>query len=253
MVCPLVREYARHVSEHADAVRTRFAATAEAIAQRADERADALHERVRRLVAPAGGERALDSGTGTGALAFALAPLVREVVAVDVVPELLAEASRRAARHPNVSFVEADASRLPFADGAFDLAGTLFVLHHVARPELVVAELTRVTRPGGTVLVADQVAAADPLAALELNRFERARDPSHTRTLSDADLRGLFEANGLVLARGEIEEERRALAPYLDRAACGGEARERALALAPGRDSYIATIGWYVLRHPALT
>ena len=245
-----MRDYARRVSEHADAVRARFAATAEAVAQRADERAAVLGARVRRLLAPTGDERALDSGTGAGALAFALSPLVREVVAADVVPELLAEARRRADAHPNVTFVEADAHELPFADGEFDLAASAFVLHHVARPELVVAELTRVTRPGGTLLVADQLAPADPLAALELNRFERARDPSHTRVLSDADLRGLFEANGLVLVRAETEEERRELAPYLDRAACSGEARDRALALAPGRDSYTATIGWHVLRRP---
>ncbi len=239
------------MSEHADAGRARFAETAEAVGRRSDERAAELARRIRRLVSPTGEERALDSGSGTGALAFALAAFVREVVAVEIVPELLAEGRRRAAAYANVTFVDADATRLPFADAEFDVAGTLSVVHHVPRPELLLAELVRVTRPGGTVLVADQVAPADPLAALELNRFERARDPSHTRVLSDADLRGLFDVNGLVLVRAELEEERRELAPYLDCAGCGGEARERTLALAPGGESYVATIGWYVLRRPA--
>ncbi len=241
------------VAGNADAVRARFAASAEALAALTDERAGALAERVRRMLDLRGDERALDAGAGTGALAFALAPLVREVVAMDLVPEMLELGRRRAAEYPNVTFVEGDAAQLPFEAGAFDLSAALSLLHHVPRPEVVVAELTRVTRLGGTVLVVDQVAPADPLAALELNRFERTRDPSQTRVLSEADLRGLFEANGLVLVRDLVEQERRELGGYLDRAGCGGEERERALALAPGQESYVATVGWYVLRKPALT
>ena len=235
-----------------DAGRRRFAATAARIAGHADDRADALRERVRRFVPLDGRERALDAGTGTGALAFALSPFVREVVAVDVVPELLAEAQRRAQEYPNVEVREADATALPFGDAEFDVAGSLRTLHHVARPELVVSELVRVTRPGGHVLVVDQIAPIDPLAALELDRFERARDPSHTRTLPDTDMRGFFDANNLVLRRAEFETDRRELEPYLDLAGCEGEARDRARALAGGGAAYTATIGWYLLLKPGL-
>jgi SAM-dependent methyltransferase len=235
-----------------DAVRRRFAVTAERLGRLTDERADALRERVRRFVPLAGDERALDAGTGTGALAFALGPLVREVVAVDVVPELLEQARTRAGRHPNVSFREGDATALPFGDGEFDLAGSLRTLHHVPRPELAVAELARITRPGGMILVVDQIAPIDPLEALELDRFERARDPSHTRLLPDTDVRGLCDANDLVLRRAEVESERRAIEPYLDLAGCEGEARERARELAGG-ESYTAAIGWYLLAKPPAT
>jgi ubiquinone/menaquinone biosynthesis C-methylase UbiE len=203
---------------------------------------------VRRFVAPRGDERALDSGTGAGALALALAPVVREVVGVDVVPELLEQARKRAAGLENVTFVEGDATKLPFELAAFDLACSVRTLHHIARPELAVAELARVTRSGGDLFVVDQIAPVDPLAAVELNRFEHARDPSHARTLADGDLRGLFEANGLVLRRAEFFDERRELDPYLDLAGCEGDERERARALAP-RD-YTARVGWYLLRRP---
>ena len=208
-----------------------------------DARAAALAERVRTFVQPRGDERALDVGTGAGALALALAPLVREVVGVDRVPELLALANERAPA--NAKFGEGDAIELPFADASFDLAGTLRTLHHIARPELVVAELARVTRPGGRVLVVDQVAPVDPLEALELDRFERARDETHTRLLPEIDLRHLFEANALTLVRTERDVEQRELGSYLDRAGCDGEARERALALAP--DPCTAELGWYLL------
>jgi ubiquinone/menaquinone biosynthesis C-methylase UbiE len=228
-----------------DATRERFAKTAERVAALQDARAAELEEKVTRFVAPTGEERVVDSGSGAGALAFALAPHVRQVVAVDLVPELLEQGRRRAAAFPNVSFVEGDATKLPFDYGSFDLAGSLRTLHHIARPELAVAELTRVTRPRGRVLVIDQIAPVDPLTALELNRFERARDSSHARALADIDLRHLFESNGLVLLRAEYERELRDLDAYLDLAGCEGEARERATSLAP--PGYAAELGWYLL------
>jgi ubiquinone/menaquinone biosynthesis C-methylase UbiE len=232
-------------------VSDRFAQTAEQMAAKQDAGAKELAAEVHAFVAPHGDERAIDVGTGAGALALALAPLVREVVGVDRVPELLDLARERAASLDNVTFVEADAEQLPFEDFSFDLAGTLRTLHHVLRPELVVAELVRVTRPGGRVLVIDQIAPVDPLAALELDRFERARDPAHTRLLPEIDLRQLFEANGLVLVRDRRKLESRELDAYLDLAGCAGDARGHVASLAPGGpDAYTATLGWYLLtRH----
>jgi ubiquinone/menaquinone biosynthesis C-methylase UbiE len=230
-----------------DATRARFAATAEKIAQLQEQRADDLAARVRDFVPLNGDERALDAGTGAGALALALAPLVREAVGVDLVPELL-EQARRLNTFENVSFVEGDMTRLPFERASFDFVGTLRTLHHVQRPEAAVGELVRVTRPGGIMLVVDQISPNDPLLAFELNRFEKVRDPTHERALADVDFRQLFEMNGLVLRRAEIAEEPRDLDPYLDLAGCEGEARERARALAP--TGYTAGVAWYLLRRP---
>jgi ubiquinone/menaquinone biosynthesis C-methylase UbiE len=235
-----------------DEVRARFAATADRVAAHADERAERLAEQVRQFLEPRGDERVLDAGTGTGAFAFALAPLVREVVGVDLVPELLAEARARAGNFPSVELVEGDITGLPFEAESFDLSVSACTIHHVARPELLVAELTRVTKRGGTILVVDQIAPVDPLAALELNRFEHARDPSHTRVLADVDLRYLFDSNDLVFRRAQFLTERRELEPYLDRAGCTGEARERVRELAPADDAYTATIGWYLLSRPSI-
>ncbi len=236
-------------AEHAEALRRRFAATAARVAEREEARRLDLRQRLARFLEPRGDERVLDVGTGTGALAFALAPLVREVVAVDPVPELLAEARRRAEAFPNVTFVRSDGTRLPFGEGEFDLAATLRTLHHVPRPELIVAELARVTRLGGRILIVDQIAPADPLLAVELDRFERARDPSHTRLLPDVDIRALLEANGLVLRRSEVVYEERDLERYLDLAGCEGKERERARSLAPSVRE--VAVGWYLATRPA--
>ena len=235
----------------AEAVRARFAATADLVGARADEQAEELSAQLRAFVHPSGEERVLDVGTGAGAVAVALAPFVRSVVAVDVIPELLEQARRRAAGLDNVEIREGDAARLPFEAGEFDLAACVRVLHHVRRPELVVAEVTRVVRPRGHVLVVDQIAPADPLVGIELDRFERARDPSHVRLLPDGDIRFLLEMNGLVVEEARVRQERRELEPYLDVAGCTGDARERARGLAPG-ETYRVEVGWYLARKPGL-
>jgi ubiquinone/menaquinone biosynthesis C-methylase UbiE len=224
----------------------RFARTAERVAEHQDARAEWLAQQVRDFVELRGDERALDVGTGAGALAFALAPLVREVVGLDPVPELLELARARAL--PNTEFLEGDGTALPFPDGAFDLAGTHRTLHHVAQPERIVAELARVTSPGGRVLVVDQLAPDDPAAAVTLHEFETARDPSHTRLLTDRELRELFAANELALLRERHEEEPRDLARYLDLAGCAGDGRAHAEALAAADPRVlVVSVGWYLL------
>jgi SAM-dependent methyltransferase len=233
------------VSSSAD----RFARTAERVAARQDARAEGLAAEAADFARPTGDERALDVGTGAGALALALAPLVREVVGLDPVPELLELARERSL--PNTEFVEGDGTALPFADGAFDLTGTHRTLHHVAGADRIVAELARVTRPGGRVLVVDQLAPDDPAEAAALHAFETARDPSHARLLTDGELRGLFAANGLELLRERREKRRRELGAYLDLAGCEGELRARAeeLAAADAR-VLVEEIGWYLLERP---
>jgi SAM-dependent methyltransferase len=211
------------------------------------ERAPELDARLQRLLAPLrGDERALDVGCGTGALAYVLAPHVGEVVGIDASEEYL-EAARRDAP-ANCIFELGDAAALGFPYGTFDLVGCLRVLHHVRRPELVVSELARVTRPGGRILLVDQLGDVDPLRSLEVDRFERARDPSHTRLLPDADVRGFLDANDLVVSVNEIVRERRDMGLYLDLVGLEGEDRERVARMAPG--AYEVDVGWYVARKP---
>ena len=210
------------------------------------ERAAVLQERVQQLLAPLDGtERALDSGCGAGALAFALAPFVGSVVGVDLSSDLITAGNELAP--PNCELSVGDATALPFAYGSFDIAGCMRVLHHARRPELVVSELARVTRPGGRILLVDQLGFVDPVVSAETDRFEQARDPSHTRLLPDQDIRSLLDANDLDVLTNEIRPEQRNLERYLDLVGLTGQERRRVSGMAPGA-VYEVEIGWYVAR-----
>jgi SAM-dependent methyltransferase len=97
----------------------------------------------------------IDVGCGTGSLARAMATRwpARSVIGVDVAPPYVAFA-RAEARLDNLVFAEADAMQLPYADAAFDGAAAQLVLNFVPDPVAALAEMKRVTAPGGRLVAA---------------------------------------------------------------------------------------------------
>jgi SAM-dependent methyltransferase len=98
------------------------------------------------------GERVLDLGCGTGSLSAALAARAdpAEIVGLDIAASYVAFAAARLDDR-RVRFAVGDADRLPFRDAVFDRSLSLLALNFVADPPAALAELRRVTRPGGTV------------------------------------------------------------------------------------------------------
>ncbi len=92
------------------------------------------------------GSRVLDVGTGPGLVAAAVRDRQAVPIGIDFAASMVSEARRR---YPDIEFREANAESLPFADGEFDAVVSNFVLHHVARPDRVLAEARRVVRVGG--------------------------------------------------------------------------------------------------------
>jgi len=98
------------------------------------------------------GQRVLDVACGTGVVSVTAARLGARVTGLDLTPELL-ERARENARiaHIEVDWHEGDAEKLPFADAAFDVVLSEFGHIFAPRPEVAIAEMLRVLKPGGTI------------------------------------------------------------------------------------------------------
>src|SRR5262249_19251356 len=94
---------------------------------------------------------------GTGQTTAALAPFVAKAIAVDRSGEMLQAARRRLRDLPNVEVRRGELEAMPIDDAELDVATLVLVLNHVSDPAAVLAETTRVIRPGGRLLVADML------------------------------------------------------------------------------------------------
>lgn len=98
-----------------------------------------------------------DLGCGSGPLSEALAPCVRQVIAVDGSEAMLGAARRRLRDLDNVDVRRGELEALPIDDGVLDAATLILVLHHLPEPGKAVQEVARVLRPGGALLVVDML------------------------------------------------------------------------------------------------
>jgi demethylmenaquinone methyltransferase/2-methoxy-6-polyprenyl-1,4-benzoquinol methylase len=122
-------------------------------------RDQAWRRRVARLAAPSAEDRVLDLATGTAdlALAFLEETPVESVVGVDFVEDMLALARakllrRRRPERRRVTLLAADALALPFPDATFGCVASAFLLRNLADLAAGLAEMRRVTEPGGSVV-----------------------------------------------------------------------------------------------------
>jgi SAM-dependent methyltransferase len=154
------------------------------------EQTKGYKRRTLELLDVAPGQRVLDVGCGTGDEVRVLATLVGpagQALGLDVREGTVAEARRRAAQEASrAAFVIGRDIRLPFPDASFDRCRTDRVLQHVAEPAWAVAELGRVTKPGGRVVVTEpdwETAVVDApdadvtrrIAAVRCDRFRSGR------------------------------------------------------------------------------
>lgn len=105
-----------------------------------------------RAVDPKAGERILDAACGTGTSSYALARSGARVVALDFSPGMIVEGRRR---HPNIEFIEGDAEKLPFGDDEFDAVTISFGLRNVEHPQVALAEMYRVLKPSGRLVICE--------------------------------------------------------------------------------------------------
>ncbi|QEE62349.1 bifunctional demethylmenaquinone methyltransferase/2-methoxy-6-polyprenyl-1,4-benzoquinol methylase UbiE [Salinibacterium sp. dk2585] len=105
-----------------------------------------------KAIAPQPGERILDIAAGTGTSSEIISRSGAHVVAADFSHGML-EVGRR--RHPQIDFVHADAMQLPFSDAEFDAVTISFGLRNIEDPKKALAEMRRVLKPGGRLVVCE--------------------------------------------------------------------------------------------------
>ena len=191
------------------------------------------------LTSPTRQDTVLDLACGPGLVACAFARHAGQVTGIDITPAMLEQAAKRQQEQglDNLHWQLGDVQALPYADNSFSQVITRYSFHHVQQPQQALAEMIRVCKPGGTVLVAD--VALPPEKSAAYDRLEILRDPSHTHALTTVEFSDLFLQSGLQDCRQtgysvelELEAQLRASFPLP-----GDEERIRALVIADiGRD-----------------
>jgi SAM-dependent methyltransferase len=191
--------------EHTRSIVTGFTAQAESFSTSQVATDGGLLDAILAAAEPRPDERWLEAACGPGLIARRLAPHVTAIDGYDLTPAMIDVARRDAAAAgvTNASFAVGDATALPVAGDSFDGAVSRFSLHHIPLPGRLLAELGRVVKPGGRIVIADTVADADPAAAAWSQEIERLRDPTHWASLSLAQMHRAARRAGLA-----IEHER---------------------------------------------
>ena len=151
-------------------------------------------------------DRVLDLATGGGHTALRFAELARRVVAVDLTEPMLRAAREhaRARSDVQVEFVAADASDLPFGDGAFDVVTCRTAAHHFVDVGAAVRQVQRILRPGGALLLQDILGHDDAEASAFILEVERRRDPSHVRSYRASEWKAFLRAAGLTVMEDAV-------------------------------------------------
>ncbi|MEE9231029.1 MAG: methyltransferase domain-containing protein [Acidobacteriota bacterium] len=152
----------------------------------------------------------LDVATGTGEFARALAPHVATVIGLDATDAMLDRGKEFAKRHAitNITFKKGIAETLPFQSETFDIVSSRYAFHHFADPKPVLAEMARVCKRGGHLIVVD-IVVPELVNAAQYNHHEQLCDRSHTRCLGFTELKSLFCRSGaeVISARSRDIEE----------------------------------------------
>lgn len=176
------------------------------------------------LVQPQPDWQVLDVATGTGHTAFAFAPYVAEVVALDLTPQMLEEARKLAAGRgiDNVRLVQGDIHELPFDDetfddGVYDLVTCRRAAHHFSDIQFAIEEMVRVLKPGGLLLIDDRSVAEDDFVDSIMNRLDWLHDESHVHEYRPSEWQSMLEAAGCQVVAVEPYIQHRPIRSLTDR------------------------------------
>ncbi|MDR3602609.1 MAG: class I SAM-dependent methyltransferase [Desulfosporosinus sp.] len=217
-------------------------------------------ERMINLLKPAADDIALDVATGGGHTAIALAKNVKQVVALDITPEMLAEAKIASSQEAisNITFRAEDVHNLSMSDCQFDIVASRFAVHHFFEVNRALREMCRVLKRGGKFYIFDcsVIDGAEP--EKEMNRIELLRDSSHQCSYSPRLWDQLFKELPLTIDHTSLHKEQYELPLWFDRMGTTQNSREEIFRILnslsaeskiryPYGDDYITTYRYEIL------
>ncbi len=139
----------------------------------------------------------LDVACGPGIVACEFAKHSNFVRGIDITPAMIQQAKKcqKQTYLNNISWDIDSVSPLPYADNTFSLVITRYSFHHFLEPKKALAEMIRVCRQGGRILVADVAINADKSVAYD--NMELMRDSSHTHALTNEEFTEIFKQSNL--------------------------------------------------------
>lgn len=217
-------------------------------------------ERMINLIKPTSDDIALDVATGGGHTAISLAKYVNQVVAIDITPEMLAEAKVASSQEDisNIIFRAEDVHNLTIPDNQFGIVASRFAVHHFSDVQRALREMCRVLKPGGRFYILDCSVFDGEEPEKEINRIELLRDSSHQCSYSPRLWHQLLKELPLTIEHTSLIEEQYELPQWFDRMGTDLKSREEIFQILnslsddckiryPFRDDYITTYRFEVL------
>lgn len=185
-------------------------------------------ERMLHYAAPQPSDTLLDVATGGGHVARVIGPHVGSVIASDLTPEMLDQAvpylEKQGLTH--VKRLVADASDLPLENDTIDIVTCRIAPHHFPDIDRFVAEVARVLRFGGRFVLVDSTVPEGEVGEF-FNSYEAVRDPSHVRSLTEAEWLALIARHDLAVDAVERFRKRHEFEEWTDRMQVSRQDRQK--------------------------
>lgn len=151
---------------------------------------------------------ALDVATGGGHVTKHISPHVHHVCSTDLTLKMLETAREHLVQLcPNVTYVEADAEKLPFLDHSFDVVICRIAAHHFPNPSMFLQEAARVLKNGGKLLLIDNIAPSEEKLDMYINTIEKLRDDSHVRCYQMKEWETWAKEAGLTIEKSRTRKK----------------------------------------------
>jgi ubiquinone/menaquinone biosynthesis C-methylase UbiE len=206
--------------KHQSTVQKQFTHTAEAFSKFAvRDTPEVIDEKVL-FLKPQPEMLFLDVACGPGALVLAMASGLRYAFGMDLTPEMLRHSHQFQTEKqvPNAAFICGEGEKIPHPDATFDLVSCQYAFHHIPKPELVLQEMMRVTKPDGRIFLDDTLGPESDEKFELHNRIEVVRDPSHTRSLRLTTFLSMFDKLGLEIVSQSFRRHKRSFNQWMLRA-----------------------------------